>query len=163
MEKQLSSHQRREMDAVATRLPTKSAKIRALDEAGFARADIARFLDIRYQHVRNVLIRAEEKKLASANDDGRAVSAGTDWAQIGPDGRILIPAAVRKSLGLEAGDPVFMEVQDQVLRIVGRDQAIQQVQGLVAKYIPSDVSLVDELIAERRQEAVKEDADTRDA
>ena len=36
--------------------PTKSAKIRFLDSEGWSRGDISRFLEIRYQHVRNVLI-----------------------------------------------------------------------------------------------------------
>lgn len=39
-------------------LSTKSAKIRALNEAGFERTEIARFLGIRYQHVRNVLVQS---------------------------------------------------------------------------------------------------------
>ena len=37
-------------------LSTKSAKIRALSEAGFSRTEIAQFLGIRYQHVGNVLV-----------------------------------------------------------------------------------------------------------
>ena len=37
-------------------LGTKSAKIRYLDKKGFSRGDISRILNIRYQHVRNVLI-----------------------------------------------------------------------------------------------------------
>ena len=41
-------------------LSTKSAKIRALNEAGFERAEIAQFLGIRYQHVRNVLVQSGE-------------------------------------------------------------------------------------------------------
>ena len=36
-------------------LPTKSAKIRYLDNNVFTRSEIAKVLDIRYQHVRNVL------------------------------------------------------------------------------------------------------------
>jgi hypothetical protein len=33
-----------------------SQKIRKLDASGFSRSEIAKFLDKRYQHVRNVLI-----------------------------------------------------------------------------------------------------------
>ena len=40
---------------------TKSSKIRALNSKGHKRADIARFLDIRYQHVRNVLTQPLKK------------------------------------------------------------------------------------------------------
>lgn len=39
-------------------LSTKSAKIRALAEAGFARTEIAGFLKISYQHVRGVLVQS---------------------------------------------------------------------------------------------------------
>ena len=37
-------------------METKSAKIRYLDSIGWTRGEIATYLDIRYQHVRNVLI-----------------------------------------------------------------------------------------------------------
>jgi hypothetical protein len=39
-------------------LATKSAKIRALDAAGLSRTEIAQFLKIRYQHMRNVLVQS---------------------------------------------------------------------------------------------------------
>ena len=37
-------------------LPTKSAKIRFLNTKNYTRSEIANTLNIRYQHVRNVLI-----------------------------------------------------------------------------------------------------------
>ena len=43
---------------VTAGLATKSDKIRALAKAGYARAEIAALLGIRYQHVRNVLLDA---------------------------------------------------------------------------------------------------------
>jgi hypothetical protein len=45
-----------EMEQATAGMKTKSDKIRRLDQMGVSRADIARFLGIRYQHVRNVLI-----------------------------------------------------------------------------------------------------------
>jgi len=42
-------------------LPTKSAKIRAMASDGFTRSQIAKALDIRYQHVRNVLLQPLKK------------------------------------------------------------------------------------------------------
>ena len=41
---------------------TKSAKIRVLYSKGYSKADIARYLGIRYQHVRNVLLTPLKKK-----------------------------------------------------------------------------------------------------
>lgn len=43
-------------DATVKGLPTKSAKIRALNAKGASRSEIANYLGIRYQHVRNVLV-----------------------------------------------------------------------------------------------------------
>jgi len=37
-------------------LTTKSSKIRFLDSLNYSRSEISRFMKIRYQHVRNVLI-----------------------------------------------------------------------------------------------------------
>ena len=42
-------------------MTTKSAKIRFLDSQGLTRSEIAKRLDIRYQHVRNVLITPVKK------------------------------------------------------------------------------------------------------
>lgn len=42
-------------------LPSKSAKIRYLASIGMSRSQIAKKLDIRYQHVRNVLVQATKK------------------------------------------------------------------------------------------------------
>ena len=54
--KDISTEQRRRMSAIAGRYATKAAKIRTLHAAGFDRATIASFLEIRYQHVRNALV-----------------------------------------------------------------------------------------------------------
>jgi hypothetical protein len=47
---------RDEMDSATAGLATKAAKIRVLDKLGATRSEIANYLQIRYQHVRNVLI-----------------------------------------------------------------------------------------------------------
>lgn len=55
-------------------LATKADKIRALDAAGYSRADIARHLGIRYQHVRNTLVRgAPAKSSAKPNTKSRPI------------------------------------------------------------------------------------------
>lgn len=42
----------------------------------------------------------------------------------------------------------------------GQEAAIRRVQRLVAQHVPADVSLVDELLAERRREAAREADET---
>ena len=46
----------KKIETALTSLPTKSAKIRFLHSKGFSRVEISKTLQIRYQHVRNVLI-----------------------------------------------------------------------------------------------------------
>lgn len=46
----------KEQSSKVSNFATKSAKIRFLHSEGFSRGEIAKFLEIRYQHVRNVLI-----------------------------------------------------------------------------------------------------------
>lgn len=53
--KVLSTAQVSEAAELTGHLDTVSSKIRALDNADWSRADIARALDKRYQHVKNVL------------------------------------------------------------------------------------------------------------
>ena len=71
-------------------------------------------------------------------------------------GRLQIPADVRKELGLADGDNVRLEVVDGELRVRSYHAVIQAIQAEVRKYVPAGVSLVDELIADRRAEAARE-------
>jgi hypothetical protein len=49
---------RRPPTEITNGLTTKSDKIRALAQAGYDRTEISQILDIRYQHVRNVMLRS---------------------------------------------------------------------------------------------------------
>ena len=73
-------------------------------------------------------------------------------------GRLAIPEPFLAALGIEDEDDVFLDVEQDEIRIYSRATALRQVQERVAKYVPSDVSLVDTLIEERRREALKEEA-----
>jgi AbrB family looped-hinge helix DNA binding protein len=142
-----------QMASLTRGLPTKSAKIRALASAGYKRADIARHLGIRYQHVRNVLLHASETQTSLATEVPDQIAM-----RVGPEGRIVIPVEYRKALGIGEGDEVIVSLAGDELRIVTRDAAIRRVQAMIARYVPKDVSLVEELIAERRREAAREES-----
>ncbi|MGA9062267.1 MAG: AbrB/MazE/SpoVT family DNA-binding domain-containing protein [Terracidiphilus sp.] len=77
-------------------------------------------------------------------------------ARLSANGRIVIPAAIREQLGIRPGDPVLMEVEDGVLRIESYPTRIARIQREFAQFIPPGVSLADELIRERREEARRE-------
>jgi AbrB family looped-hinge helix DNA binding protein len=78
-------------------------------------------------------------------------------APLSPNGRIVIPAAIRQEMGLSAGDTLLMDVEDGVLRIESYPARIRRIQREVAKYIKPGVLASDELIAERREEARREE------
>lgn len=71
-------------------------------------------------------------------------------------GRIVIPAEMRKQLGIEIGEKVNLSVENNSIRILTQKEAIRKAQELVRKCVPEGVSLVDELIADRRKEAANE-------
>lgn len=152
------------MAEVAEGLPTKAAKIRALDAAGYKRADIARFLGIRYQHVRNVLIRGmpqnERPAVLGASGNEPAAVAGADSrikVKIGPGGRIVIPADFRKTMEVEEGDTLVATIdRDGIVRLTSTSAAMRMAQRIVCAAVPADVSLSDALIEDRRREAVHE-------
>ncbi len=150
---------RMDMVAITDGLPTKSAKIRALDAEGYARADIARFLDIRYQHVRNVLVDGPPKNPRAAVAVGRDAARTEDRIEvkIGPGGRIVIPAAFRETMEVGEGDTLVATIDgDGVVRLTSAATALRMARRIVREAIPADVSLSDSLIADRRREAVRE-------
>jgi AbrB family looped-hinge helix DNA binding protein len=81
----------------------------------------------------------------------------TARARIDNTGRILIPARLRTELNVRPGDAVILETSGEELHVRPYKQAIREAQAIIRKYIPDqDRSLVNELIAERRQEAERE-------
>lgn len=70
-------------------------------------------------------------------------------------GRVVMPAEIRQALGLKEGDAVLWSLVDGEARVTSRAQRIRQAQALVRRHVPAGVSLADELIAERRQEAAR--------
>jgi bifunctional DNA-binding transcriptional regulator/antitoxin component of YhaV-PrlF toxin-antitoxin module len=71
-------------------------------------------------------------------------------------GRVVIPAEMRAAMMRKAGDTVTAEVIDGEFRIVSPGVAVRRAQRLAQKLLPPGVSLVDGLIADRREEARRE-------
>jgi AbrB family looped-hinge helix DNA binding protein len=72
-------------------------------------------------------------------------------------GRITIPAEMRKALGLEPGTQVLLEASADGVRVRTWEQALRAVQDYLARYWSPRVSVVDEFLSERREEAARED------
>src|ERR1700677_423018 len=78
-------------------------------------------------------------------------------AALSANGRIVIPAAIREELGFAPGDTLLMDVEDGVLHIESYFARIRRIQQEIAKYIKPGILASDELIAERREEARREE------
>jgi len=74
---------------------------------------------------------------------------------VGPQGRLVVPAALRRRLGIEAGDVLIASAQQDRLVFEPRDAVLARVRRRLA-VVPAEVSMVDELIAERRDEAKRD-------
>jgi AbrB family looped-hinge helix DNA binding protein len=71
-------------------------------------------------------------------------------------GRILIPAEVRRRLGLRPGQDVLITAADDSVTVEGtRSAVIKQIQEELRAYSPGRV-LSEELMEERRAEAARE-------
>ncbi|MCZ6859742.1 MAG: AbrB/MazE/SpoVT family DNA-binding domain-containing protein [Alphaproteobacteria bacterium] len=143
------------MDRITEGMKTKADKIRALAQEGYSRSDSARYLRIRYQQVRNVLIRSDVS--AGGNEIADRNTNDRRWSKIGPGGRVVISPSLLNVMGLSEGSDVQVVADENEIRIIPRDVVIARIQDLVAQFVPEGVSLVDELIAERRREAAREE------
>jgi AbrB family looped-hinge helix DNA binding protein len=76
--------------------------------------------------------------------------------RINENGRVVIPASFRRALGINSGDTVVLRLENNELKLTTLRQRLTRAQQLVRKHIPATTSLVDELIAERREAAKRE-------
>jgi AbrB family looped-hinge helix DNA binding protein len=82
------------------------------------------------------------------------VTVNTETRQrVNENGRVVIPASFRKALGINIGDEVVLRMEDDELRITTLKRRVERAQRLVRKHVKRGTSLVDELIAERREAA----------
>ena len=91
-------------DEVISGLPSKSAKIRALDLAGYSRSEIAKILSVSYQHVRSVLVKgAPGRKL------GRAAPNPDPPVSTLTVSELLRLGFVRAGRWVKSGDGILLE------------------------------------------------------
>ena len=76
--------------------------------------------------------------------------------RINENGRLVIPASIRRALGLQSGDEVVLLVEDNELRMTTPRKRAERAQQLFKKYVGEGVHLSDELIADRRKESAGE-------
>lgn len=75
------------------------------------------------------------------------------FVEVGPRGRVVIPAVVRKRLGIAQGVRLALEIEDGAVVLLPPEAIDARLHAMFAD-VP--VSLADELIAERRADAKRE-------
>ena len=76
--------------------------------------------------------------------------------RIAEGGRIVIPAEVRAKLGFDVGTDIVLSMEEDRATLMTHKAAIKRAQARLAKYIPPGISLSEELLADRREEAARE-------
>jgi AbrB family looped-hinge helix DNA binding protein len=70
--------------------------------------------------------------------------------RLGENGRLVIPAEFRRSLGLKAGDALIVRLDDEGLRIESRRAAVRAAQRMVRERVAAGESLTERLFRMRR-------------
>lgn len=78
------------------------------------------------------------------NDHHSIISAG---------GRVVIPSDIRKKLGLNVGEEVIFKLEEDGVKLISLKESVKKIRLLSEKYKTSEKSLVNELLAARRDEA----------
>ncbi|PHY17379.1 AbrB/MazE/SpoVT family DNA-binding domain-containing protein [Caulobacter sp. BP25] len=149
---------------------TVAAKIRALDAAGYPRAEIARLLGKRYQHVRNVLEEPGPPKLDAMAAQGMAEADATFFhhtpphtyfLSVGANGSVVLPPEVLKALGARPGGIVIADLEDERFTLVSGMTGIQLMKARLAQPPRPGALASEELIEERRREAAIEELEAQ--
>ena len=146
---------------------TVADKIRALDAAGYPRAEIARLLGKRYQHVRNVLegdkLKPKASRAASGGDldiqtlpDGGFRAGNLFRLPIGPGGTVRLPEEVL-ALGYREGGVLLAELEGECFVIISPKESLRRVRERIPAWKPGEPLWSDELIADRRRENARDE------
>jgi AbrB family looped-hinge helix DNA binding protein len=84
-------------------------------------------------------------------------SGKRERVRVGRQGRIVIPSKIREEVGIEPGDELVARVEEGCLVLEKRQSVMRRMRGRFAG-VSGERRLVDELIAERREEARREEA-----
>lgn len=77
---------------------------------------------------------------------------------IGRDGRIVIPAAMREAMGVKEGSKLVLLMKGETLEVFTVEAGVRRVQRLVRQWSKGGRSMVDELLEDRRREVEDEES-----
>lgn len=159
------------IDDIVRSTATVADKIRALAAAGHPRAEIARLLGKRYQHVRNVLEGDKLNARPHGVSEGEPApfrgerrvhppqsrGGGVFRMELDDAGRLALPPELIEAWGLKAGSALMGHLKQDTFELITGQTSLRRIQALVRQFLPEGgASLADELIADRRREAERE-------
>lgn len=75
------------------------------------------------------------------------------WVKVDAAGRLVVPKEMRVALGIPEGGELRLRVEDGELRGLGRLTALARIQRDLSARVPPGTSVVEEFLAERREDA----------
>lgn len=79
-----------------------------------------------------------------------------ETTQMSENGRVVIPAAVRRAAELQPREVLTVRVDEEGIHLQTRRQAIRQAQAAVARATKGRTGLLEEFLRDRREEAAGE-------
>lgn len=76
--------------------------------------------------------------------------------QVAENGRMNLPADVRRALGLTGAGRIILTQDENGVLLTTSDHALKRVRALAAPFKPEGRSVVDELLSDRREAAARE-------
>lgn len=71
-------------------------------------------------------------------------------------GRVVVPAQIRRALGIQGGQQLSISLEGDVIRLQTVDAALERARAIARRKRKRSGSVVDEFITQRRAEAAKE-------
>ena len=76
--------------------------------------------------------------------------------RVNSDLSIVVPSTLSEALGLKEGDVLFARVENGEIHLLTPTATARRAQAIVRQFVPEGVSLVDELLEDRRREVEAE-------
>jgi hypothetical protein len=80
---------------------------------------------------------------------------------ISADGEVRLPRHILEAAGTGPGRHLLVRFEDDEIKLVTPEATTRKIRALLPKLVPEGVSLVDELLAERRREFEREEQDAK--
>jgi len=85
------------------------------------------------------------------------------WVKVAENGRLSLPVDVRRRLGVERGGSLVLHVDEEqgCVTLMTTEAMVRRVQRLARELLGDRIPSVDEFLAERREEAARQEAKMR--